>query len=157
MAKPWKIPYLNPREKLGVCLERILRTRCREIFSYEQETIKGTNIEALHDMRVATRRLQSAMKVFRNCFPQKQITYHYKRVRWLLRLLGQVRDHDVFIDTLDNYKQSLDPHDRPAIELMIARWKNLRLEERKNLLKELKSMKKENYKRKFLQFCSTAR
>ena len=156
MAKPWKIPYLNPGDKLKVCLPKILTTRIRETFSYEEGTIEGSDIEALHNMRVSTRRLQSTMKIFRDCFPQKKFKYHYRKIRRLLRLLGQIRDYDVFIDRLERYRQALPQRDRAAVELLIARQKNLRFKERRVLLRELRALREESYQHCFVQFVAEA-
>ena len=156
MAKPWKIPYLNPEDTLKVCLRKILRTRYREAFSFEQGTIEGQDIEALHNMRVSVRRLQSTMKVFRGSFSKKKFKYHYDRVRQLLRILGRVRDLDVFIDMLEQHTQTLSPRDRSAVTLLIAREKNLRVQERGILLDELSAIREEGYEKQFFQSITKA-
>ena len=152
MAKPWKIPYFDPNEKVTVCLQKILRTRYHETFSYEGDTIEGSDIEALHNMRVADRRLKAMMKIFRGCFPKNKFEFHYEHVRGLLRSLGQVRDCDVFISMLEEQKQSFSPRDHRAIDLLIARQKHLRHQQRKSLMQKLQSLKVQGYEQKFLQF-----
>ncbi len=151
MAKPWKIPLLNPDENVSVCVKKILRTRFREMFSYERGAVEG-GIEALHNMRVSSRRLQSVLKIFRDCFPKKKYKAHYQKIRTLIRHLGCVRDYDVFMDTLETARKPLEEKHRKAIDLLIAKQKNLRLQERKNLLKEFKQLDAEGYKEKFFEF-----
>ena len=154
MAKPWKIPYLNPNENLKICLRKILRTRNREMFSYEKGTIEGADFEALHNMRVSSRRLQAVLKISRPCFPQKKFRAHDKRVKTLIRSLGQVRDYDVRIDMLYKFEQTLPPDDRKAIDLLIARQMNLRTDERLRLTKILKLLRDDRFEEKFLEFVS---
>lgn len=156
MAKAWKIPHLNPDDNVKACLKRILATRFREMFSYEKGTLEGADIEALHDMRVSSRRLQSVLKIFADCFPRRKHKTQVARVRGLIRCLGRVRDYDVFIDMLEKSAAPLVPDERKILDLMIARQKNLRLQERKNLLCEFKRMEKEMFKEKFLKFVDTA-
>ena len=44
-----------------------------EMLSYEFETIKGNDPEALHDMRISARRLRAALKIHRQFFPKKPL------------------------------------------------------------------------------------
>ena len=122
------------------------------MFSNEWGTIDGVDIEALHNMRVSSRRLQTAMKIFRSCFPQKQFARHYKRIKGLIQSLGVVRDYDVFIAMLEKHDKTLLPKDQRAIELLIARQQHLRLMERKRLLQTLTVFRNEEYGKKFIQF-----
>ena len=152
MAKPWKIPYFDTDEKLTVCLQKILRTRYHETFSYEDGTIEGSDIEVLHSMRVSNRRLKAMMKIFRECFPKNKFESHYEHVRSLLRSLGQVRDCDVFISLLEEEKRSLSPHDQRAIDLLIARQKQFRHQQQRLLIQKLRSLRHQDYEQVFFQF-----
>lgn len=58
----------------------------------------GEDIEAVHDMRVASRRLVAAMRVFEEAFPTGEYARLLKEARRVTRLLGAVRDLDVLID-----------------------------------------------------------
>lgn len=66
-------------------------------------TKSGDDIEALHDMRVATRRLRSALRIFGDCFPKRLLKTAATDVGRVTRALGAVRDQDVFIDFLQAY------------------------------------------------------
>ena len=72
MAKARKIPYLKPDDALAIAIEKILRTRFEEMISFEENTVKREDIESLHDMRVASRRLQALMRIFRKSFKRKK-------------------------------------------------------------------------------------
>ena len=58
------------------------------------------DIERVHDMRVATRRLRAALEVFEPCFPRKRYREALKRVKALADALGERRDRDVAIEFL---------------------------------------------------------
>ena len=152
MARPWKIPYLNPDENLKVCLYRILRTRLLETLSYERLTLQGSDIEALHNMRISSRRLHAIMRLFSDCFPKKKFNRHSKKIQGLIRSLGAVRDLDIFIEILENHKQALPPHDQKIFDLLLARQHHLRRQARRNLVTIFKQLHKEGYEQQFLRF-----
>ncbi len=71
-------------------------------------TRDGSDIEALHDMRVASRRMRASLKVFRSCFPKEYREPVEAEISGVTRALGQVRDQDVFIDHLRSYTRGTD-------------------------------------------------
>ena len=153
MAKAKKIPYLNPNQDLKTCLSKILHARFDEMISHEKGTLEGSDIEELHDMRVASRRVQAVMKVFREAFPKGEFKKQYKVIRGLKDELGVIRHYDVFIDMLEKHKTSPPTplprrgkvHDK-ALELLIIRQKALREKERKKLVSYMRKLNKKMYK-----------
>ncbi len=85
------------------------------------------DIEALHDMRVATRRLRAALEVYAACFPAKRHRRALKRVKGLADALGERRDRDVAIEFLIGFAAEAPAGDAAAIEALIER---LRREQR---------------------------
>ncbi len=61
----------------------------------------STDIEYIHRMRVATRRLRSALPLFIACFPQKKATRWIKHFKRITQALGNARDTDVQIGAVD--------------------------------------------------------
>jgi len=155
MAKAWKIAYLNPDQPLEICLRKILRTRFNEMISYEEGTLKGEDIEYLHSMRVASRRVQAVMKIFRSAFPKKKFKDEYMQVRVLIRALGVVRDSDVLIAKLENLKRGMQDTDVKALDLLIARHKMLREKKRKEMIQTISGLNKLGYKENFYRFIET--
>lgn len=156
MAKPWKILDLNPDENLKQCLQKIALTRVQETFSHESATMKGEDSEALHDMRVSARRLRAVLRIFRDCFPKKKLKKHDARMQSLIRALGAVRERDVFLESLSAYRKNLEPADGKVIDLLVARETTARVLDRKNLLRELKFLKRINYADSFASFVKTS-
>src|SRR5690606_38574564 len=72
----------------------VMRKHFATFLANEPGTRLGEDIEALHDMRVATRRIRAAMQAFRPWLPPR-----FERFRaelgWVARALGEVRDLDV--------------------------------------------------------------
>jgi CHAD domain-containing protein len=55
-------------------------------------------IEGIHQMRVAFRRLRSGLKIFRPLIPREASAGLVEDLRWLNGFLGPARDWDVFLD-----------------------------------------------------------
>jgi len=79
------------------------------------------DVEPLHDMRVATRRLRAALEVFEPCFPTKRHRKALKRVKALADALGERRDRDVAIEFLGGFAGEAPEADRAAVEALIGR------------------------------------
>ncbi len=78
-------------------------------------------IERVHDMRVATRRLRAALELFEPCFPAKRHRRALKRVKALADALGERRDRDVAIEFLDGFSTEAPEGDCAAVEALIER------------------------------------
>jgi CHAD domain-containing protein len=63
------------------------------------------DIEYIHRMRVATRRLRAALPLFRTCFTGKQYSRWMEEIANITRALGEARDADVQIAFLVKYQK----------------------------------------------------
>ena len=63
-----------------------------------QPAVLDEQIEGVHQMRVAFRRLRSALKLFRPLIPREASAGSVEGIRWLNSFLGPARDWDVFLD-----------------------------------------------------------
>jgi hypothetical protein len=72
-----------------------------------EETIawEGANVEGVHQMRVATRRIRAAFQAFKSGLPPDSSNEFRSEFKWLARVLGNVRDLDV---QQDNLRRCLD-------------------------------------------------
>jgi len=69
---------------------------------------EAEDIECIHRMRVASRRLRSALALFNQCFPDGSVKKWKKRIRLITRSLGSARDLDVQIDFLQTFLTNLE-------------------------------------------------
>src|SRR5690606_37600646 len=80
------LPPLNKRERrrigIGALARRVVAEQRAAIIAHEAGTRLGDDPEALHDMRVATRRLRSALRLFRPWLPPEAEPPR-DRLRWL--------------------------------------------------------------------------
>ncbi len=88
--------------------------------------------EYLHDLRVATRRLRSALRLFAGVLGPRRSESLRLELRWIGRLLGDVRDLDVFILNLQTQAQRLG-ESGAIVELLVAELRRQRLPARQIL------------------------
>jgi CHAD domain-containing protein len=92
-----------------------VEVRADEVFAFRDRVLDTTDIEGVHDMRVATRRLRAVMEIFAVCFPKQQHRRALREVKALADVLGERRDPDVMIDGLEEIAKALAPSDRSGI------------------------------------------
>ena len=78
MAKAREIPGLTADIPFREAAALAVGTRADEVWEHEHRVMDTGDIEGVHDMRVATRRLRAAMEIFAPCFPKKR---HKKALR----------------------------------------------------------------------------
>jgi CHAD domain-containing protein len=77
-----------------------------DAFAREIEGVRAAeDIEYIHRMRVATRRLRAALPLFRACFSGKQYSRWMQEMANITRALGEARDADVQIAFLLKYQK----------------------------------------------------
>ena len=116
MAKAREIPGIEPDTPFREAAARAVEVRTDEVFSFREGVLDTSDIERVHDMRVATRRLRAVMEVFAPCFPRKRHRAALRDVKRLADALGERRDPDVHVDALEGIASALTAEDRPGIE-----------------------------------------
>ena len=102
---------------------------------------QNENIECLHRMRVASRRLRSLLPLFSDCLPPKQRTRWRKQLRRVTRALGDARDADVQIACLQEVLDSCrDDRQRPGLERLLLRFRQQRQAMQAPLVSALKRL-----------------
>jgi CHAD domain-containing protein len=101
MARAWLVPGLARDVDFRDAAGRIILTRWREMMSYRDGTLDGSDIEQLHAMRVSSRRLRAAMDAFAEAFPARSFRIRLAVVKEITDTLGAARDLDVAIEGLE--------------------------------------------------------
>jgi CHAD domain-containing protein len=99
----------------------VVEARAGEVFEHGNGVLGVEDIEPVHDMRVATRRLRAALEVFRPCFPRKRYKRGLRQVKELADALGERRDRDVSIAFLTGFLEGAPAADRGRLEIVLAR------------------------------------
>ncbi|HEY62041.1 MAG TPA: CHAD domain-containing protein [Anaerolineae bacterium] len=147
--KPMDKPGIQPWNTMAEAGRKILRYHFAEMLRHEDGTRFGEDIEELHDMRVATRRMRAAFIVFSDAFEPKEIKSYIKGLRGVGRALGKVRDLDVFMEKATKYLNELPSEKRNGLDPLLDSWHQQRDVSRMQMIEYLDS---ENYKRFKIQF-----
>jgi CHAD domain-containing protein len=81
---------------LAGAAERIVRTRLEELYGFEPKALDPRNVDDLHDLRIAAKRLRYVLEVTAPCFGDYARTA-LRRTRALQDLVGEIHDCDVMI------------------------------------------------------------
>ena len=119
MAKARQIPDLSAERSYAEAAARIVSVRASEITEHAEGALDTGDIERVHDMRVATRRLRAALEIFEPCFPDKPYGEALTEVKRLADALGEPRDRDVAIATLHRFNDQMPAPDRRGVGSLI--------------------------------------
>ena len=86
---------------------KTLLKRLQDVVKEIDGVRKAEDIECIHDMRVATRRMRSALALFERCLSGKNYKKWNKQMRSVTRALGIARDADVQMDFLQEFMDTI--------------------------------------------------
>jgi hypothetical protein len=121
MAKPRDIEALQCDMPYARAAAHIVAVRAQELFAHAAGVLDVTDIERVHDMRVATRRLRAVLEIFAPCFPAGEHKAVLRDVKRLADALGARRDPDVQLAALERFEQATAKADAPGIEAFAGR------------------------------------
>lgn len=102
-------------------MRSLIGARWEEVWNAIPRAAEGTDIEGVHDVRVASRRLRAAMDVAAPAFPPSWYKPLHMLAKEITSELGAVRDRDVMIEYLVAAREQAAPNERPGIDRLIAR------------------------------------
>ena len=104
----------------------------------------GKDIEYVHQMRVASRRLRNGLYLFRECLPGKKSKAWLDDVRNITHALGNARDMDIQIAELNRlYTDDLDANYKPGYARLLLRLKQSRTKAQKKVNKTIFTLQKD--------------
>jgi CHAD domain-containing protein len=119
--------------------------------AHEAGTRLGEDPEELHDMRVPTRRMRAAIKLYQNALPERARWFRGE-LKWVAGVLGEVRDLDVQIEQLKGLiEQQLEEEGREALYEVVDAIKERRNAARECLLEALDSGRYERFESSFAE------
>ncbi len=89
-------------------LAEVLRARFDGVIRQRTATLDSNQTKGVHDMRVATRRLRSALRDFEQIVDDLSIKHVKKGLKKFADALGAVRDQDVAIGALEKLRTEAD-------------------------------------------------
>ena len=88
---------IDPEMTVDAALDRVIRACLDHLIGNEPAACEARLAEGVHQMRVAMRRLRSALSLFRKVLPEVQDRWIRDETKWLAGVLGEARDWDVFL------------------------------------------------------------
>jgi hypothetical protein len=121
MAKAKDIPGLDAAIFYREAAALTVAVRAQELFDQADGVLDTSDIERVHDMRVASRRLRAVLEIYEPCFPRKLLRSVLADVKALADALGERRDPDVQLAQLEEFAAAVKAADRPGVELFAER------------------------------------
>jgi CHAD domain len=109
-VKARKVKGLDPSGALADNAERIVRTRLAELCGFMPRAGDPHEVEALHDMRIAAKRLRYVLEITEPCFGPYAGTA-VKVTKEVQDLLGEIHDCDVQLPEVIAYATGLERAD----------------------------------------------
>ncbi|MFN2220706.1 MAG: CHAD domain-containing protein [Anaerolineae bacterium] len=148
-------PGIEPDDPMSEAGRKTFRFHYRRMLYNEPGTRLGEDIEALHDMRVATRRMRAAFRVFGDYFQPKTMASHLKGLKRTGRALGPVRDLDVFREKIQAYLTTPPEAERGGLDALLVVLEAQREAARQRMLAYLDGAEYARFKQRFGEFVET--
>ncbi|MBU1878707.1 MAG: CHAD domain-containing protein, partial [Chloroflexi bacterium] len=148
-------PGVRPDDPMSEAGRKILRFHLQRMLQHEPGTRQGDDIEELHDMRVATRRMRAAARIFGDYYDPTVFAPLVKGMRRTGRALGRVRDLDVLLDKTQTYISALAPERRHSLDPLTSSWQVQRELARQHMQRYLDSHRYDRFVRALGEFVAT--
>ncbi len=130
MAAAQGLAGVGPETPLVTFLRMLILRRLDRMMAHFPGTLAG-DIEELHNMRVDSRRLRSALLLGRDLFPARRRYRRFeRRITRFTRALGHVRDLDVMLLYLEGERAAASPAEIPHLDRLAAHIDGRRAERR---------------------------
>ena len=143
-------------DSLAEAGRKVLRFHFARMLEREAGTRQGDDLEELHSMRVATRRMRAAWRVFGDGFRHGPSRRYVSELRTVATALGAVRDQDVLLDGLTAYMASLPGEEGVALAPLHESWQAVRNEAREHLVKLLDGDGYQRFVEDYVSFVETS-
>jgi CHAD domain-containing protein len=139
---------IDPAGTIGQVALAVLRRHFATLLAKEPGTRLGDDIEELHDMRVASRRLRAAVALFGDALPVEAERLR-PELAWVGQTVGAVRDLDVQLAQLDEWVAAAPEPDKEPLGRLRGLLVSERERARAEMLEALDSARYERFVRRF--------
>jgi hypothetical protein len=113
-VKARKVQGLDPDGPLVDNMRRVIEARADELYGFIPAALDPANVEPLHDMRIAAKRLRYLLELSEPLFGS-DAKYAAKAVKGLQDLLGEIHDCDELLPLIDDHVARLRAEDAAAV------------------------------------------
>ncbi len=150
-----RTPGVSADDHIAEAGRKVMRFHLARMLDHEPGVRAGIEAEAVHKMRVATRRQRAAWRIFGAAFGQRRTKHYRDGLRDTARRLGAVRDLDVQLQAADAYRADMPIPEQRALEPLLAAWRQHRDEARVLMLRELDSVGFRRWTDDYIDFVRT--
>lgn len=119
MSRAWPVDDLDPDASLATNARRILAVKMAEYYAYDPIVAREDAVAALHDLRIAAKRLRYTLELFRAVFGDAGAV-QIDRVKAIQEELGTIHDHDVRIGLIEDELKTLATEQSAAVGEALA-------------------------------------
>jgi len=113
-VKAQVVKGLDPAEPFADAMARIVRVRLAEACAFAPAVLDEDEVEALHDLRIAAKRLRYILELSASCFGSGAAGAA-KQARALQDLIGEIHDCDVMLPRVLAHEATLRAEDAAAV------------------------------------------
>ena len=107
-------------------MQALIAERWRDVWKAMPDPAQLTDPEAIHAVRVASRRLRAAMDVATDAFPQRWYRRLHKEAKAITGEFGDLRDADVMLETLRAERETAPEAEHAGLDDLIAQQERVR-------------------------------
>jgi CHAD domain-containing protein len=133
VAKARDVEGLEPGDRFDVAAGKIIAVRAQELLEHADGVLDTSDIERVHDMRVASRRLRAVLEIFAPAFPASDHRPALADVKLLADALGARRDPDVQIEHFEKLREALPVEDHAGVDVVLERLRDEQAEGNREL------------------------
>lgn len=146
---------VSPEDVMAEAGRKLLLGQFIQMLKNEAGSRTGEDIEAVHDMRVAIRRIRSALRLLSSYYKRGAVRHFSRDLRQIGWTLGEVRDLDVLIENLQVYMKTAKRSQQTKLRVAIAELDTQRAEARAELNDLLDSRAFRRFVKAFSDFATT--
>ena len=144
--------YTPEGEPFAQSGRRLLQERTQTMLEWPEEVLKHEDVEAVHKMRVAIRRLRATLDAYQSICDPKSFKKIYRQVTQIADALGAARDTDVMLLNLHAQLEQVKSEDKAGVEWIIERLQTFRAQKQIELESFLQGLD-EDALRKEIELC----
>jgi CHAD domain-containing protein len=150
-----QLALLDGGEPIAEGARWVLRRFFDKLLAREDGVRKGEDDEDVHQMRVATRRLRASLQVVEPIYERKLVRRYRRGLGRMAESLGAVRDCDVFLMHVADYRDGLPAEQRAGMQPLLDALTAQHDKAREQLLEDLERRGYRKFKHAFAAFLTT--
>ncbi len=125
---------------------RELQQRSEKFVKWIDPVLENKDIEDVHKMRVASRRIRATLDAYESVYARKPFQRLYREVKQAADLLGTARDTDVMLQHLEQQQQQAPDNELPGIQWLVSRLQSYREQQQREITAFFKDFQSKRFK-----------